>query len=76
MHIATVIGYVHEMACLLSSFHAALKLTLVYAALDCVWMLVAYAGFISVVMVTGRGGSCGGPTISYVSVETFLFLAV
>lgn len=45
----------------------------VSAALDCVWMLVAYAGFISVVMVTGRGGSCGGPTISYVSVETILF---
>ena len=47
----------------------ALKLVLVYAVLDCVWMLLAYAAFISVVM-TERGGSCGGPIMSYVFVGT------
>ena len=43
----------------------ALKLVLVYAVLGCVWMLLAYAAFSSVVMVTGRGGSCGDPTAAY-----------
>ena len=32
-----------------------------YATLGCVWMLLAYAGFMSVVIVFGcPGGSCGG----------------
>ena len=53
--------------------YAALKLVLAYAVLGCVWMLLAYAAFTSVVMMTGRGGSCGGPTMSYVSVGTVPF---
>ena len=53
--------------------YATLKLVLAYAVLGCVWMLLAYAAFTSVVMMTGRGGSCGGPTMSYVSVGTVPF---
>ena len=58
------------MACLLSPLCAALKLVLplmrVYAVLGlCLDAAIASAAFLSVVMMTGRGGSRGGPTTAY-----------
>ena len=47
------------------SIYETSKLTLLYAALGCVWMLLVHAAFISVVMVSGCEGSCGGTTSLY-----------
>ena len=47
-----------------SSF-CVLKLVLAYAALGCVWIVLAYATFTSVGMGSGPRGCCGGPTTSY-----------
>ena len=53
------------MAGVLGQFHGFMKLVLAYAALGCVWMILAYATFVSVTMGSGPRGCCGGPTISY-----------
>ena len=52
------------MAGVLGQFHG-FMLVLAYAALGCVWMILAYATFASVTMGSGPRGCCGGPTISY-----------
>ena len=46
-------------------FYETSKSVLAYAALGCVWMLLAYAVFISVVMVSGCEGSVCGSRTAY-----------
>jgi len=50
------------------------KLVLAYAALRCV--MLSYATFTSVVMGSGPGESCGGPTTSYTTSGSLPFLRV
>ena len=57
--------YVCWVAGLLGPFHKSVKLVLAYAALGCVCINTVICYITSVVMGSGPGESCGGPTTSY-----------